>query len=129
MECTIHIDDAGETATLCLTGLVTVPELEKVAEQLTTHPQDHEGTARLWDLRKADLSGITRDAMRRVGHLVREHKLPSTGARVAVLVGKDVDFGIMRMYMATEGESLPTTVGLFRDPETAEAWLKADSDS
>ena len=129
MEFTIHIDDGGAVATMRLTGPVTVTDLEKVIEQMATHPQYHEGMARLWDLRKAKLPRVTQDDMRRLGDISRA-KTSIPGTRVAVLVAKDVDFGVTRMFMSTEGESLLASTNVFREAEAAEAWLRAsDSDS
>ncbi len=128
MDCTIDIDDAGAVATVRFTGPLTVEEVLKVAEQLTTRPQYHEGTARLWDVRKTDLTGLTGDDMRRIGNAVVAGKLFSPGSRAAILVARDVDFGISRMYLSSEEEDLGTTQ-VFRDPESAEAWLKGSDDS
>ena len=128
MDCTIHIDDAGAVATVRLTGSLNVEEILKIGEQLKTHPQYHEGTARLWDCRKIDLTTITKGDMRRVGNAVVAGKMFSPGSRAAILVARDVDFGISRMYLSSEEEDVGTTK-VFRDPESAEAWLKGSDDS
>ena len=115
---------AGETATLHLTGAVTVAVMAQAFELLAAHPRYREGMARLWDLRKAHLHGLSSVDLDRIRHYAAA-KLSTRGARVAVVVASDVDFGIVRMFQSWEGASLPASMEGFRDVESAEAWLKA----
>ena len=124
MHCTIHIDDARAVATVRITGRVTVAEAERAFERLAAHPQYHDGVARLWDLREAKFTGFALNDMRRIGDAAIA-TLSNPSGRVALLVAREVDFGLSRMYQATGGETLPLQV--FRDLEAAEVWLKSDS--
>ena len=124
MDCTIDIDEVSEVATVRVTGPVTVPELALAFERLAAHPQFREDWARLWDFREADLPGLTRADLHRIGHAATT-KLSTPGTRVAVLVARDVDFGMARMFQSWEGDTLPASMRVFREAEAAEAWLKS----
>ena len=126
MDCTIDIDVASAVATVRLTGLITVAEAARAFERLAAHPQYRDGVARLWNVRKAEFSKITSDDIRQISQAARA-TLSNPRARVALLVARDVDFGISRMYQSTAGETLPMQV--FRDLESAEAWLRGSDDS
>lgn len=122
----IHIDDAKAMTTLRFTGRVTASEVLEALVQLTAHAGYRAGMARLWDGREADLSEMTRDDFLLLAHALRPIQSPSPGVRVALLVSRDIDFGIMRMFESWEGDDLPAAIRVFRDLQAAEAWLKLD---
>ncbi len=122
----IHIDDAGARATLRFTGRVTASEVVEALLQLTAHADYHADMPRLWDGREAELSAMTRDDFPFLAEALRAIQSSSPGVRVAFLVARDIDFGIMRMFESLEGEDLPANMQVFRDQGEAEAWLMLD---
>lgn len=49
------------------------------------------------------------------------------GTRIAVVVQTDVGYGMTRMFMGLSGEG-PLVTNVFRDIESAEAWLLASAE-
>lgn len=123
MECHIHIDESAGTATVRMSGLVTVDGLSEAFESLVSHPEFHEGLNRLWDGREADFSTLTPSDFKAIAAAAKAR--PSgPGVRAAFLVSRDVDFGVGRMYGSMEGEQLPGELRIFRDPTAAQSWCR-----
>lgn len=123
MECHIHIDESAGTATILISGLVTVDELREAFESLVSHAEYHAGLNRLWDAREADISKLTFSDFKTIATAAKA-RLSRPGVRVAFLVARDIDFGVGRMFGATEGEDLPGELRIFRDPTAAQSWCR-----
>jgi hypothetical protein len=82
----------------------------------------------LLDFRRVDLSQMTAaEARQRVELFVR------SGERIgrchtAVVVGRDIDFGMARMQQALSERQVPYEVGVFRSLEEARHWLREAGD-
>ena len=115
-----------------LTGVVTVAAMAQAIERVAAHRQFRESLTRLWDIRQADVSGLTSDDLRQIGDDAIA-KLATPGAHVAFLVAGDLAFGLSRELQAWQAAKMDTLQGamrVFREAEAAEAWLKAgESDS
>lgn len=107
-----------------VTGNRLVRALEGLAA-LHTYEARH---PRLWDLREADLSQLTRAELRLVARRVRALDLSREESRVSVVVSRDVDFGVMRMFELTEADALPGAIRVFRDFSDAQMWASAPAD-
>ncbi len=118
-----------EVVVVSLWGVVTVPELAKVFEDQRLRPECRDGLPRLWDVRDADVSQLTRPDFPGIGRTARTLGLSAPGIRVAVVVSRDVDFGVGRMVESTEGETLPAAVLIFREHKAAMSWLKVESNA
>jgi len=122
-EIAIAFDEATGTVCLSLTGRLTARSVISAIEKLEAHPEFSPERPRLWDVRQADLSKLSRDEFGRIARAARESHLSRPGVRVAVLVSRDVDFGMARMFELTEGSSLLASMAVFRDEAAAMAWL------
>jgi hypothetical protein len=79
----------------------------------------------LWNLLKANLSAFSVDDIRQVTHLVKDNWGASDKSRAALVVARDLDFGLARMYQQLlEGQSLGE-VRIFRNVDEAIEWLSA----
>jgi len=107
-----------------VTGQRLVRALEALAA-LNTYEARH---PRVWDLRDADLSQLTRAELRVVARRVRALDLSLPESRAGVVVSRDVDFGVVRMFELTEADSLPGSICAFRDIVRARAWASAPPD-
>ena len=79
----------------------------------------------LWNLLKANLSAFSVDDIRQVTQLVKDNWGASDKSRAALVVARDLDFGLTRMYQQLlEGQS-SGEVRIFRNVDEAIEWLSA----
>ena len=77
----------------------------------------------LWDLREASLAEFTADEVRRVIELVRNNWATEGTPRAALVVAREVDFGMARMYELQLSDLSTGRVQVFRNMEAAREWL------
>ena len=78
----------------------------------------------LWDLTKVDLSSWATNQIVFLAKKVKEYSHLRIGGKTAVVIAKDLNFGIMRMYEAyAESEEIDFETRVFRDMEKAKEWL------
>ena len=78
----------------------------------------------LWDVTRADLSSWETDQIVSLVKKVKEHSHVRAGGKTAIVISKNLDFGISRMYQAyAEREKIDFEIGVFRDIEKAVLWL------
>lgn len=122
-EVTIHIDGVQGVATVILNGRVTGPVVARAIEHLKSFPRYRPGMPQLWDAVQADLSRLTRADFRSIARAAKDSGSSTRRTRVAVLVVREVDFGVARMFEMTEGSDLLPAIQVFRDPAAAMDWL------
>lgn len=106
-----------------LYGKQTLETLQQAYYKLLEMPEYRVGMRRVWDIRQADLSQMTANELRRLGTTSRDPESGTGKTKVAVLVGRDVEYGVMRMLQALGGETMPVTVAVFRSAEETEEWI------
>ncbi len=81
----------------------------------------------LWDVRQIDLASVQVRHMRQVidGPSVPGHDRGR--ARIAILVGSTVGYGVARMYQAYADE-MAQVIQVFDDLEKAHAWLREEQE-
>ncbi|MBW2237975.1 MAG: hypothetical protein JRF39_02810 [Deltaproteobacteria bacterium] len=78
----------------------------------------------LWDFTKADVSKITTDEYQEIVNVAKKYAHLRKGGRSALVLSKDVGYGIGRMYGAlSEIENIPYEIRSFRDIKDAREWL------
>ena len=78
----------------------------------------------LWDLREARFT-LSTSEIRDLAEFAKEHS-PFAQLRMAFVVTRDLEFGLLRMFeVFREARSVRTAV--FRDMEKALAWLAAEA--
>ena len=82
------------------------------------------GLAVLWDLRRAkvDMSAVR---VRSLAAFVIEGEREKRPARVALVAGDDLLFGLLRMYESNRSQA-GTSVRVFRDYDEADAWTRPE---
>ena len=114
----VRIRRAGEVDLLQL-----APTLPRLVE---AHPERRRFRM-LLDYREATLTSLSRAE---VASLVAQDRVVMGDVdvvRMAVVVGSDVAFGIIRMYASLTAGS-PMDIEVFRDLDEAEAWIEASPD-
>lgn len=90
--------------------------------ELMDHPDFIPGMPAIWDMGDADLSQVTKAAMRSVGVQSRQLADRRGNARVALVVPDDFRFGMARMLQVL-GESPNLDMEVFRTFDEAEEWI------
>ena len=119
MPISLEWDPARETWTLTSAERFTLAEIGEVIEKT-----DWNGARRfLWDLRELVEGPDSTSELRNAAAWVKRSQETWGGTRVAILVSRDVDFGIARMYQAF-AEQIDVEYQIFRDRDEAQAWLE-----
>ena len=86
---------------------------------------EHDATPHLlWDFSEADLSGITSAHMEQIIAVSKSKAHIRPDGRTALVVQKDLSFGLSRMYETLADISQhPVAYRVFRDKDEAVAWL------
>ncbi len=97
--------------------------LDEVAD--LTLKTDWQGARRyLWDLRDLRKGPDSPADLRRAAELVRRSRELWEGSRAAILVNRELDYGVARMFQVF-AEGVGVIYEVFRDEPAALAWLAA----
>ncbi len=78
----------------------------------------------LWDVTKADLSGLQSDKLRKIAEIMSRISEARRGGKTAFVYDNPLEFGIGRMFQAySEMEDMPFQVQSFRSFHEARKWL------
>jgi len=80
----------------------------------------------LWNLRELQAGPDSTGDLRRAAELVEQGRRLWGGSRVAIVVERNLDFGIARMFQAFS-EGTGVTFEIFRDVDSGLAWLSDPS--
>ena len=106
------------------TGTLTPDELENELKDSYRRPDYRPGANSLCDLREAGVGTFTGEEIRRVVDAVLKHRGAPPGTRTAIIVGRDLAFGLARMFAQQLEAKSPSDVTVFREMDEAMAWLK-----
>lgn len=118
----MSLADDGSYYVVTAHGSVTFDEVVQAGGVATSLPGYQLGMSALWDFRDGDLTRLDREAFERLAEVVGAAP-GRLGAKIAIVVVKDVDYGIARMWQVY-GEDAPQQREIFRDMEKAQAWLR-----
>jgi len=105
-------------------GAVTLQGLASIGRDLLERGQLRR-PAYLWDFREADLSSLTLEDVRRIWATRRKSPdAPAIEVRRALVVGREVDFAILRQALMTSDQPTEASFRVFRDVDAARAWLE-----
>ncbi|MFC1829337.1 hypothetical protein ACFL0O_06985 [Thermodesulfobacteriota bacterium] len=125
MEITTNIDKTAGLRTHKVTGVVSKNDLLLKLEEIYSIPDFEPDMNVLWDLRNADLASFSSDDIHRVRDFV-VHKWGTDGTnRAALVVSRDIDFGLSRMYQVSLESITASKLQVFRDMDKALAWLRS----
>jgi hypothetical protein len=123
MGITYRIDRADRIVRSRGWGVLTLGELQDFYSRLQADPGFEWDFRRLGDLREVTEIVVTS------GELAESASLPifEPGTRRALVASRDVVYGMLRAYAAFN-QRMGQTVRIFRDIETADAWLASGDD-
>ncbi len=97
--------------------------LDDFLEYVTANIQDWRTLPVCWDMSKLDYESLTGDTVRNVIYRAGDVASVRAGLKTAFTVDHDLGFGMMRMFQMIADEQLPIEFRVFRDKESAVAWL------
>ena len=106
-----------------LNGRLRFEEVRDTLEALYASPDFDPAMNALWDVRDANLTDISSDDVRKIAQLVSGRRPKEGFSRVALVVSRDVDFGLARMYEMQLEDGSHSAVRVFRDIGEAMTWL------
>lgn len=119
---TYDILDAENLVRIRYEGSLDDAMMVEAYRSLYADPRWRPGMAEFVDVRGSDPKGVTLTGLSAVSKITAA-ALGEGGeaGRTAVVISKDVGFGMARMYEAVA--MMVETVQIFRDPDEAMAWL------
>jgi hypothetical protein len=121
MPIAFRIDKESGIVYTTIEGRITTDELLESLERFMNHPDFSPGLNGLADLRNIEMDTFSAD-VRRIAELMVEYRNKIGPSKTAVVISKDVTFGMTRMFQSfSEQSSIKTAI--FRDMEEALRWL------
>jgi hypothetical protein len=121
----ISVEITGNTARVTLSGTFAIDRWKDAYDQTLTHPDFRPGMNTLWDFRGAvDIHLLSTQDLHAVAAEVVERVDKRGAGRSALVMNRDVDFGMARMYEMMMDGMTALTVRVFRDMHEAESWLE-----
>ncbi len=104
------------------TGRVTDAELRLLLEDQRRHPDYDPRLDVIADFRDADMTGVASETMYELVDLLRPDLPNFTGARWAIIVESDLNYGLARIFTNLAG-LFPAKIEVFRSLDDAISWL------
>jgi hypothetical protein len=119
-----NVDSSAGLVTHVATGDVSVDEIEVAFEAALGNQSFRPGMSVLWNMCDATVSSMSKADVERLVRFNMKYKEKRGGGRSAIVVSRNVDFGIARMFQL-HGDELPWQTRVFTLPEAAIRWLTA----
>jgi hypothetical protein len=128
MKITRQIDDDKHLREHTITGTISVPELKAHLERYYQSEEYDPSFDALWDLREADFTEVKTEEVWDLAEMVSRYWGSQDQSRSALVVSRDVGFGLSRMYESILSTPQLSEVMVFRNIEEARLWLESSSE-
>ena len=108
-----------------VTGHIDTEELIKYLKKLYNSDDINPAMNVLWDLREADFSKVSTLGVREVMEFVSKNWGTADKSKAALIVSKELDYGLSRMYQLLMDNTSSSTISIFKDKDEAEVWLES----
>ena len=105
-------------------GTIDVDQIKEMLSALYNSPDYDPNMNALWDLRAADFTSVTTEQITSLTGMVEKYWGKGGQGKAALIVSRDLDYGLSRMYEMLLSGSSPDKVMVFRDYDEAENWLR-----
>ena len=103
-------------------GALSFEEFAFVLETILTSKEYPVNINTIWDLREADFSSVDSQFWERIIEYRKEFT-ERNNCRSAMIVSKDLQYGMSRMFEITSEGNIPQQVRVFRDFSEGENWI------
>ena len=117
----LQIDQEKNIAFIKLTGQ---PSREDIVQAFDAAVQDEKykkGMGRLWDFRDADLSSFDTATIVDLAQHSLKYPPGINDVKVAFVTGKDIDYGLSRMFEMASASKTP--INVYRSMDEAKKWM------
>jgi len=121
MAVSFDIQSSGNRVVLQGSRNATAADTIQTLSTVFGHSDYQPGMALVWDFRDMGRTWTADEIRQLIGYLA-EHVEDRGAGKEAVIVSREVDFGLARMAQAFSRD-LPRPLRVFRDMTEAEAWL------
>jgi hypothetical protein len=121
MPISYEIDRESGLARVTALGEVSFEEEKQCFDEILADPSRCPGCGILLDNRERG-TPATAEHVKGMAHAFQERQTDVGYAKLAIVVSKEVSFGLGRMF-STLVDELPIETGVFRDIDEAEEWL------
>ncbi|MBW2192582.1 MAG: hypothetical protein JRF27_02220 [Deltaproteobacteria bacterium] len=125
MEITTNIDKEAGLRTHKVTGTLSIDDLMAKLGEIYSIPDFQPDMNVLWDLRSADLASFSTSDIQKVRDFVGYKWGTGGSSRAALVVSRDIDFGLSRMYEISLESITTSLLQVFRDFDEALTWLRS----
>ena len=125
MPISYRIDVERNLVLTTASGTLTDDDVLQLKARLVRDPDFRPGMKELSDIRNITRLDVTADGIQAMVEQDQRDRAVVASHRLALVVSKDLDFGMARMYQ-TLTESTMKNVGVFRDIDKANAWLQSE---
>ena len=122
---TTQIDRERNLRIHCVTGALTFDELVNTLKEIYSAPDFDPDMNSLWDLREADVSTFETPDIQNLKNFVGKHWGTKGKSKSAIVVSRDLDFGLSRMYEFYLQAKSSSEVQVFREYDEALKWIAA----
>jgi len=123
MKITTEIDKKAGLRKHKVTGDLTVESLLAELGKIYSGPDFQTDMDVLWDLRDAKFQSVSSAEVQRVSDFVAAHWGTGGKSRAALVVSRDFEFGMTRMYEIFLESRSSVRVRVFRDLDKALKWI------
>lgn len=118
----IQIDRESAIALVDVGEASSTAEIINAIEALLTHPDYVDGMDSIFDYRRCDFSKLSAENLKSVAHFLVPH-LSRLAKRINLVVGRDLEYGLARMYGVYAEDIAPRERHIFRDIGSARKWF------
>ena len=118
----IQIDRESAIAFVDVGEISSIPEIQTMIEALLAHPDFVDGMDTIYDYRRADFSNIDAEDMKMLADFLVPH-LPRLAKRVIMVVEREMEYGVIRMWGVYSEKLASRERRIFRDVDVAREWF------
>ncbi len=104
-------------------GNIDTDELTKFLKNLYNSDEINPAMNVFWDLRKANFSKVSSSQVRNFTEFVGKNWGVGGENKAALIVSKDLDYGLSRMYQMLMDNTSQSKISIFKDMDEAEKWI------
>jgi hypothetical protein len=120
-----HIDPKAGLITYKVTGELVLDEIRGALEGLYANPDFRPGMNSLWQIKEGSIEVTTTQLPELIGLLEKMADRRGTGYRVAIVVRKNIDFGLSTIFQM-HAYTLPFEVKVFQSLTQARQWVQKE---
>ena len=107
-------------------GVIEVPKLAESLKGLYDSSDSYSQMNVFWDLQEADFSSVSSEDVQSLMGFVVKHWGRGGKSKAAIVVSRDLDYGMSRMYQLLMEGTTTNKIAIFKDKNEALVWFEAD---